>query len=142
MSQVDALQDTLAAEHAALYLYGVLGARTSQSETPTLHASLSTGYSRHRSRRDALRLFVAELGAEPVAAAPAYDVPPGWVGPTRITRAALDLESASTEQLAALVAQTTEGNRQWAATELTWSAGQQLSLGATPVTWPGAPELE
>ena len=34
MTEVDALQAALAAEHAAVYVYGVLGARTSQSATP------------------------------------------------------------------------------------------------------------
>ncbi len=38
MSPVEALQTALAAEHAALYVYGSLGARTSQSRTPVLFA--------------------------------------------------------------------------------------------------------
>ena len=38
MSLVDALQVALAAEHAALHVYGTLGARTSASATPALYA--------------------------------------------------------------------------------------------------------
>ncbi len=44
MTPVDALQTALAAQHAALYVYGALGARTSQSATPVLFAEVSDAY--------------------------------------------------------------------------------------------------
>ena len=47
MSVLDALQVTLGDEHAALYTYGVLGARTSQSATPALYDALTAAYRRH-----------------------------------------------------------------------------------------------
>ena len=142
MSAVEALQDALASEHAALYLYGVLGARTSLSATPDLHTDLSDAYVRHRSRRDTLRRFLAEVGAEPGAAAPAYEVPGGWNRPGPITRAARGIEITSAEEMAALVARTAAVHREWAATELGWSAVRQLRFGGSAVAWPGAPELE
>ena len=74
MTVLDALQATLADEHAALYTYGVLGARTSQAATPTLYDALTAGYRRHRSRRDQLRLMVVDAGGQPVPAAAAYEL--------------------------------------------------------------------
>jgi hypothetical protein len=142
MSVLDALQATLADEHAALYTYGVLGARTSQSATPALFDALTSGYRRHRARRDQLRLMVGDAGGEPVAAAAAYDVGRGLLRPEQLQRAAERLEGASVEVLTSLVAQSTGAVREWALTEATWSAVWQLELGGTAATWPGAPELD
>ena len=136
-----ALQEALAAEHAALHLYGVLGARTSESASPALHATLTDCYREHRGRRDQLRRFLRDVGVEPVAAAPVYDVPPGWTGPAALAEAALGLETASAAAMAALVARTRGAQRRWALAALAWSAVRQLDLGGTPQPWPGAPEL-
>lgn len=142
MSTLDALQTTLADEHAALYTYGVLGARTSQAATPALFVALTTAYRRHRSRRDQLRSLVAEAGGEPVAAAAAYDLDGQLLRSTQVQAAALTLEVTSVEVLGALVAQSSGAVRDWALTEATWSATWQLELGGGPQTWPGAPELD
>ena len=48
MTAVDALQTTLAGEHAAVYLYGALGGRTSQAAAPALYAALRDAYAAHR----------------------------------------------------------------------------------------------
>lgn len=135
------LQETLAAEHARLYLYGVLGARTSQAATPVLLATLTDCYRQHRALRDQLRQMLRDTGAEPVAAAPAYDVPGGWTTPAAVTAAALGLEVATVETMAAMVARTSGEHRSWALSALQWSAVRQLELGGEPATWPGAPEL-
>ena len=136
------LQDVLAAEHATLYLYGVLGARTSESASPELFATLTDCYRHHRGLRDQLRLMVLDAGEEPVPAAPAYDVPPGWTTPAAITAAARRLEESTTATMAALVAGTTGEQRRWASAALVWSAVRRLDLDGGPQTWPGAPELE
>lgn len=141
MSVVEALQATLSAEHAALHLYGLYGGRTSQSRDPGLFEALEDGHRAHRARRDQLRLMVADLGAEPVAAGATYDEPAGLRGPRRVARAALLTERACTETYAALVAQTAGRQRRWAATALTEAAVQQLRLGGRPEAFPGAPEL-
>ena len=141
MTVLDALQATLADEHAALYTYGVLGARTSQSATPALYDALTAGYRRHRSRRDQLRLLVGDAGGEPVPAAAAYELDGKLLRGPQVQAAALDLEVASTETLLALVAQSSGAVREWALGEVTWSASWQLELGGTAQTWPGAPEL-
>ena len=51
-TELDALQATLAAEHAAVYVYGLLGSRTSQSAEPELYVALRAAYEAHRERRD------------------------------------------------------------------------------------------
>ena len=142
MTVLDALQATLADEHAALYTYGVLGARTSQAASPALYETLAAGYRRHRTRRDELQLMVRDAGGDPVAAEAAYDLDGSLLRPAQLERAAADLEAASVEQLVALVAQSTGPVREWALTEATWSAVQRLTLGSEPETWPGAPELD
>lgn len=141
MTVLDALQTTLADEHASLYTYGVLGARTSQSATPALYLTLTSAYRRHRSRRDQLRTLVEEAGGEPVAAAAAYELDGQLVRSAQVQAAALALEVTSVEVLTALVAQSSGTVREWALTEATWSATWQLELGGAPQAWPGAPEL-
>ena len=142
MTVLDALQATLADEHAALYTYGVLGARTSQASSPTLFETLTSGYRRHRARRDQLQLMVHDAGGEPVAAEVAYDLDGSLLRPPQLERAAADLEAASVEGLLALVAQSTGSVREWALTEATWSAVWRLQLGQSAETWPGVPELD
>jgi hypothetical protein len=141
VSTLDALQATLADEHAAVYTYGVLGARTSQSATPTLYDALTSGYRRHRARRDQLQVLVEEAGGEPVAAAAAYELDGRLLRAPQVEAAARELEVASVERLTALVAQSSGTVREWGLTEAIWSAAWQLELGGEPQTWPGAPEL-
>ena len=63
MSEIDVLQEVLEGEHAALYLYGVLGARTSESDAPELYLALRAAYDAHRERRDTLIGEIAALDA-------------------------------------------------------------------------------
>jgi hypothetical protein len=142
MSTLDALQTTLADEHAALWTYGVLGARTSQAVTPGLYDALTAAYRRHRARRDRLRTLVEEAGGTPVAAAAAYDLDGSLLRSTQVQAAALEIEMTSVETLTALVARSSGTVRGWALGEATWSATWQLELGGAPQTWPGAPELD
>lgn len=141
MSALSALQTTLSAEHAAVHVFALYGARTSQSQAPQLYAALVDGYRDHRSRRDQLRLMVADLGARPVAAGAAYDVPTDLRGTARIAAAALATERACAATYAALVADTVATQRRWAATALSASALLELRLGGAPSAFPGAPEL-
>lgn len=142
MTPASAMQEALRAEHAALYVYGVLGARTSASAEPELFASTTAAYRRHRARRDRLRAFLQAEGAEPVPAEVAYETPTNLGSAAGVRSAASALERSSAEVMAALVAQTTDAVRRWAAAELVWSATWQVGLGEEPSTWPGAPELE
>lgn len=69
--QLKALQAALAAEHAAVYGYGVVGGRIREEQ----RSEARTAYDAHRARRDALAREVRDLGAEPVAASAAYALP-------------------------------------------------------------------
>ena len=106
MSPVTALQRALAAEHAALHVYGALGARTSASATPTLFADLTAGYTTHRARRDQLTALLRDEGADPVAAEPRLRPPGAARHPGPVTRAALAVEQSCAETYAWLVGQT------------------------------------
>ena len=79
---------------------------------------------------------------ESVAAAVAYELEAAPLRAPQVERAALDLEVASVEALASLVAQSSGQVREWALTEVVWSASRQLEVGGTATTWPGAPELD
>ena len=85
----EALQTTLAAEHAALYVFGTLGGRTSQTADPDLFVAIAEAFAAHRRSRDQLTAMIIELGAEPVAAEAAYDVPAGLDRSARIARVAV-----------------------------------------------------
>ncbi|MEU7703318.1 DUF4439 domain-containing protein, partial [Streptomyces sp. NPDC039028] len=71
MSALDATQAALAAEHAAVYGYGVVGGRIG----PDRRAEATAAYEAHRARRDALRRSVRDLGGAPVVAEAAYELP-------------------------------------------------------------------
>ena len=68
---VGALQAALAAEHAAVYGYGVAGAHLSG---PRRRAA-AKDWQIHEASRDALAAMITALGAQPVAAAAAYRLP-------------------------------------------------------------------
>ena len=83
----EALQTTLAAEHAAVWVYGVLGGQTSRSDAPGLYDDVSAAYRVHRGRRDLLTQLIADGGAEPAAAEVGYALGP-VDSPARVTAAA------------------------------------------------------
>jgi hypothetical protein len=140
MSPVTALQRALAAEHAALHVYGALGARTSASDTPRLFADVTAAYTAHRSRRDQLTARLLDRGADPVPAEPAYVLPEAMATPEEVSRAALALERTCTETYAWVVGQTSGTDRRWAVGALTSSAVRELAFRGSPEIFPGAGE--
>ena len=141
MTATDAMQDALAAEHAAVYVFGVLGAQTSEVEQSTLFDNLLTAYRQHRSARDALVARIRELGAPPVAAAPSYELPNGVSTPTQVVRAALVTERRMTQTYGTLVSQTVGDDRSWAVDALDESAVRQLRFRGRPENFPGTQGL-
>ncbi|MFC4584556.1 ferritin-like domain-containing protein [Sphaerisporangium corydalis] len=65
------LNKALDAEHAAVYAYGVVGARTSGDRRSTAVA----GFNAHRARRDQLRELITARGGTPSESGAAYDLP-------------------------------------------------------------------
>ncbi|CAL9434227.1 ferritin-like domain-containing protein [Streptomyces sp. ICN988] len=86
--RLDALQAALAAEHAAVYGYGVVGGRVGEKRRTEARAA----YDAHRARRDALARDVRDLGGEPVAAAAGYALPFSVPDSAAAVRLAADLE--------------------------------------------------
>jgi len=140
MSEVGALQTTLAAEHAAVYVLGVLGAQTSQSATPTLFTAINQSYATHRGRRDHLARTLTDLGAAPVATEAAYDVPADLSTTDAVTDRALELERSCSATYAYLVGSTTDELRGWAVRALQMTAVRELVFRGTPEMFPGGDE--
>lgn len=138
MTTLDALQTTLAGEHAALFVVGFLGAQTSASEAPALYATFRSSYTEHRTRRDELDAMVRAAGGDPVAAAPSYDLPAVQPGASvDLAAAGLAVERSCTATYGYLVASSTGAARAWAVRALVASATRQLDLGGRPATYPG-----
>ena len=68
---IAALQTALAAEHAAVYGYGVAGALLGGADL----ANAKADWNAHQLARDNLQAMLTRLGATPVAASPAYKLP-------------------------------------------------------------------
>lgn len=137
MSGVDALQQSLAAEHAAVYVLGVLGGRAAHLTAPALRAAIATSYDVHVGRREALVAMVTATGAVPVPAEPAYAVTRDLVTADQLASAALRVQRACLTSYGALVAASTGADRAWAITALVETAASELSFGGSPEPLPG-----
>lgn len=139
MAELEALQTALGAEHAAVYVYGALGGRTSRSTTPDLFTSVTRAYDAHRARRDRLSASILDLGGDPVAAEPAYELP-RLDTPAEVARAALDAERACAATYAYLVENTVTEQRRSAIGALNEAAVRELVFRGTPEMFPGRDE--
>jgi hypothetical protein len=137
VSEVEALQTTLAAEHAAVYVYGALGAQTSQSAQPVVFAAVSEAYAVHRDRRDQLVTDLLALGAVPAVAEPAYELPADLGTVEAVTARAVELEESCAATYAFVVASATGARRRWAVTALADAAVRAVGLGGSPDVLPG-----
>jgi hypothetical protein len=136
-----ALQQTLAGEHAAVYVYGVLGGRVSASAQEQLATALTSAYVAHRGRRDQLHAMVRAAGGKPVAAEVSYELPNPSRTVPQLRAAALVTEQRCAEVYAAMVGSTAQANRQWAIDALADAAVRELTFGGVPQPFPGVPEL-
>lgn len=85
---VAALQTALAAEQAASYGYGIVGAHLTGAAFGVASADCVV----HERARDALIKLIASLGATPRPAAAAYRLPAGVSSASDAARLAIDLE--------------------------------------------------
>ncbi|HEX6341796.1 ferritin-like domain-containing protein [Umezawaea sp.] len=69
---VQAVQDALAAEHAAVWTHGLVSAFVEEAQ------QVAEGANAHRARRDATERLLRDVSAQPVPPAPAY-LPPAPV---------------------------------------------------------------
>ncbi len=137
MTPVQALQKALAAEHAAVHLYGLLGAQSSKSQQPTLFRTLDETYEAHRAARDQLTVLVNAKGRDPVPAKVDYVVPGPTSTPAQIEAVARTIERRVTLTYGELVANTAGGDRRWAIGALDASALREVAFGVEPSNFPG-----
>jgi hypothetical protein len=141
MTPLEALQTSLAGEHAAIYVYAVVGGRVSDSHSPTAALAVTAAYTTHRARRDQLHEMVRSLGGDPVAPEVAYDLDGPVDSVTQILAQARAIETRCAEVYGQAVASTAGVNRQWAIDALTDAGVRVLSFGGRPQAFPGLPEL-
>jgi hypothetical protein len=137
VTPVQALQKALAAEHAAVFLYGLLGAQSSQSRQPTLFAQLTDAYADHRAARDELTVLIDAKGTDPVASRTDYEVPGPTDSPAQIQAVARTIERRVTSTYGELVGNTAERDRAWAIAALDAGALREMTFGAAPSDFPG-----
>lgn len=134
---IDALQTALAAEHAAVFVYGALGGQTSQSGTPALYAAVTDAYVTHRARRDRLIAVIEADGREPVAAEAGYELPADLSTATAVADRALALERSCAATYAFVIGSTRGVDRKWAIKALLDTAVRELHFGGKPERLPG-----
>ncbi|MCW2946504.1 MAG: hypothetical protein JWR24_3221 [Actinoallomurus sp.] len=133
---VAALQAALAAEHVAIFGYGVLGARLMglQRQNATLM------WNSHRTRRDRLRSYVQAYGAEPVAAAPAYQLPSPVSSTHAAAQLAARLEDGVVAGYAGLAGVSDADLRRYAALAMQEATVRAVRWrGSPPPAFPGLP---
>jgi hypothetical protein len=141
VSALEALQACLAAEHAAVYGYGVLGGALADFPGELdLQAAADDCYAQHRASRDELTTLIAGLDTPPAAALPAYDVG-GQVDDVAACRAlARTLEQRTAYVYGLAISQTVAGVRNRCAGELTACALRLQRWGQPPEALPGLTE--
>ncbi|GLX52019.1 hypothetical protein Shyhy01_49690 [Streptomyces hygroscopicus subsp. hygroscopicus] len=135
-AELTALQAALAAEHAAVYGYGVVGGRVDDRRRTEAKAA----YDAHRARRDALAREVRDLGGRPVAASAAYALPFAVRGPADAVRLAARLEEGVAGVYADLVRSSTGARRASAAAALREAAVRAVGWSGRSVAFPGLAE--
>lgn len=136
MSYLEALQTTLAAEHATIYVLGYLGGQASRRTQPALATALGEAYAAHRARRDQLVSRVLDVGGTPVAADAVYALPV-VDGPDAVAARAVVLEQACAATYDFLVASSPAVERPWAVSALVDSAVRSVGLGGPAQNFPG-----
>ncbi|WP_069170407.1 ferritin-like domain-containing protein [Streptomyces griseus] len=131
-----AAQAALAAEHAAVYGYGVLGGRLEGGR----RAEAAAAHAGHRARRDALVRTVGGLGGRPVAADAAYALPFAVRDPAGAMRLAAVLEDRVAGVYSDLVRAARGPLRQEAAGALREAAVRAVRWRGSGVAFPGLAE--
>jgi hypothetical protein len=131
---VRALQSALAAEHAAVYGYGVVGAYLTGSQ----QATATTDWVAHQVARDQLEAMLRSVGeSQPTAAAVAYQLPI----PVRNAREAVALAVVLEDRIATaylgLVALSNTAIREFGALQVQASALRAAAWRGSTIAFPG-----
>ncbi|MEU0675177.1 ferritin-like domain-containing protein [Streptomyces sp. NPDC006172] len=135
-AEMTALQAALAAEHAAVYGYGVVGGRIGEER----RAEARAAYDAHRARRDALMRQVRDLGGVPVAASAAYALPFAVPDSAAAVRLAVELEERVAGVYSDLVRAAGGARRREAAGVLREAAVRAVRWRGGSVAFPGLAE--
>ena len=128
-----ALQSALAAEHAAVYGYGVVGANLTGSR----QAAAMADWVAHQVARDTLEAMLRSRGAEPVAAAVAYRLPITVRTGGQAVSLAVFLEDRVATAYLGLVAVSDISIRQFGALQVRAAALRAASWRGSTVAFPG-----
>ncbi|MFR9800404.1 ferritin-like domain-containing protein [Streptomyces sp. MS06] len=131
-----AVQAALAAEHAAVFGYGVVGGRIGEKR----RAEVRAAYDAHRARRDALVREVRDLGGRPVAAAAGYALPFPVPDAAAAVRLAAELEDRVAGVYSDLVRAAGGRRRRDAASALREAAVRAVRWRGGSVAFPGLAE--
>lgn len=132
---VAALQAALAAEQAASYGYGIVGAHL----TGTKFSEASVGWIAHQRARDALTQMISARGARPRAAAVAYQLPISVRTGADAVALAIVLEHQVTAAYLGLVAQADPVLRAFGAKGMQAAAIRAARWSGRSQAFPGLP---
>ncbi|MEU4533467.1 ferritin-like domain-containing protein [Streptosporangium sp. NPDC023825] len=125
----------LAAEHAAVYAYGVLAART----TGRLRVAMTTVYNAHRARRDQLRTMTIAAGGTPAEPKAVYELPATPSSAAQAVELAVLVERGVTGAYLELAASPDPALRKMAALAMQECAVRSYSLRPEIEAFPGMP---
>lgn len=132
---VAALQAALAAEHAAIYGYGIAGAQLSGGAK----ATAMRDWTLHQNARDTLTAMITNLGATPVAASAAYGLPFAVHGDRAARSLAAVLEDGVTRAYLGLVALPDTALRTFGALAMQGPADRAAFWRGSTTAFPGFP---
>ncbi|MEU4329598.1 ferritin-like domain-containing protein [Nonomuraea dietziae] len=135
MSDVEALGKALAAEHAAVYAYGLMGART----TGSLRSKVAAAFDAHRARRDQLRALISSGGGRPVEPEAAYALPVVPGNAREAVRLAVHVEEGVTAAYLELSAAQGAATRKLAALAMQESVIRSYGFRPSVTAFPGMP---
>ncbi|MER5775982.1 ferritin-like domain-containing protein [Streptomyces sp. NPDC002039] len=133
---LEAAQSALAAEHAAAYAYGVIGARIAAARAPEAREA----YGQHLARRDSLARTVRDLGGSPRPSEAAYALPFELRTPADAERLAGDVEDRVAGAYSDLVRAADGSLRREAADALSAAAVRAARWRGVGVAFPGLTE--
>jgi hypothetical protein len=130
---IQALQTALTAEHAAIYGYGVVGAYLAGN----MQATATTDWLAHQVARDRIEAVLRSLGAQPAAAAVAYQLPVPVRNASDATALAVVLEDRIATAYLGLVALSNLSIRDFGAQQVQASALRAAAWRGGTVAFPG-----
>ena len=130
---VPALQAALAAEHAAIFGYGVAGAHL----TGHSQAAAERDWTAHSLARDTLAAMISARGVTPAAAQPFYQLPFRVHNASSAARLAAHLEDGVTRAYLGLVALSDQRLRRFGAMAMQDAAQRAASWRGSTQAFPG-----